>query len=199
MSAEDERFHELYKKNYRLLRGMALGRGIPAVEAEDAVQEVFLSYYAHYPLTWPDLDVQMMLTRIMRNFCIDYLRKKAHRPVDSYDSGSLEEVIALGTGKNGKDTLDIVLENSMFDDLLEGIKAMRPEMMTVFVMYVIQGRTMNEISGIVGVSEAACRMRLTRARRFLEKYLADNGILGRAAGKKLLTGKPGFGGLSGER
>lgn len=199
MGTEEERFHELYKKNYRLLYGIARNRGIPQDEAEDAVQEVFLSYYAHYPLTWPDLDVQMMLVRILRNFCIDYLRKKARRPVDSYDSETLEEVIALGTGQTGRDTLDIVMENSMFDDLLEGIKAMKPDMMTVFVMYVIQGRTMNEISRIVGVSEAACRMRLTRARRFLERYLTVNGVLGRNTGKKTFTGKPGLDGLSGER
>lgn len=198
MNAEEERFRYLYDKNYHVLRKIARKRGIPEDEADDAVQETFVSYYTHYPLTWSDLHARLVLIKIMRNLCVDYLRRKDRHPVEIYDSGTLEKVISSGTGRLNRDTLEIVMEHIWYGDLLEALKEMKQEQLTVFVMYVIQGRTMEEISETVGASVAACRMRLTRARKHLESRLRIRRTSAENRPAGLLSGKPVFDGPSEE-
>ncbi len=182
MNTDEERFQYLYEQNVYMLRIIARNRGIPEDEVDDAVQETFLSYYAHYPLTWPDRKARMMLVKIMRNLCIDYLRVKKRRPVEFYDPATLDE--SIFSELKGRDTGEVAMENLVFKDLLEGLRSMREDWLQAFIFYVIQGRTIDEVSKILGISEAACRMRITRGRKYLRDYMEEQNGMAQAQKRK---------------
>ena len=76
MNAKDERFRAIYTKYVQLLRIIARKRNIPEADIEDLVQETFTAYYSHYPLDWSECQIKAVLTKIMRNRCVDYFRKQ---------------------------------------------------------------------------------------------------------------------------
>ena len=51
------------------------------------------------------------------------------------------------------------------------LMTMKRDWAVVFFLYIIEGRPMDEVSRILGVSGAACRMRLMRGRKYLREKL----------------------------
>lgn len=188
---QEERFKELYVKYMPIMRVIANRKGIPYDEIDDVVQETFISYLAHYPLEWPDRKVRVTLVKILKNQCIDYFRKKSHQCMDFYDNAELEGLIAA----RSHDAFDVCVKKQEFQDVIEGLKTMRQDWQQIFVMYIIEGRTMSEISRELGVSEAACRMRLTRGRKYLAQYVKEKNEMTLLNKKpdSSLSGEPGMG------
>lgn len=60
--------------------------------------------------------------------------------------------------------------------IAEAIAALPLEQQQVVVLKLIQGRRFNEIAGQLGISEQACRARLSRALRTLRERLDEEGI-----------------------
>lgn len=46
---------------------------------------------------------------------------------------------------------------------------MKPEWRDVAILHFVEERPISEVSQILGIKEASCRMRLTRLRRYLKK------------------------------
>lgn len=153
-----------------VLRVLAVRYGLPYEEVEDIVQETFLAYFTHYPVDWSSGKMKGMLVRILKNKCIDFWRKK--RP----------ELVVLADGGNNleyqyqsflifKDTLSVILEREERREIWEALKMMRADWLEVFVLYVIQGRPIQEVSEILGISVEACRTRISRGRKYLKTEL----------------------------
>lgn len=157
-----------------MLRTIGGRCGLPYDEIEDAVQECYLSYYAHYPLTWPDSHIKAILAKIMKNRCIDYLKKKGNQIVDFRGLGDLEMLLVENDRLRARDTLDVVLERMLLEDFREVLKSMREDWRQVYVSYEFQGKSMREISSQLGISEAACRMRHSRGKKYLAAYMKDH-------------------------
>lgn len=138
--SSDERFLSIYQKNLKLLKWIAKKNRIPKDEVEDIVQETFFAYYGHYPLTWDDRKVRYYLAKILTNKCRDYYRSRNRRPVEYMDPTELRN-ISFGN-KVGQDP-------------------------SIIIMYTLQGISIREISEMMNISEAACRMRLMRGRELL--------------------------------
>lgn len=175
MENPDEKFRAIYDRYMPLLRLIASRKFIPYDEIDDMVQETFTSFYAHYPLTWPEYKIRAALARIMRNLCTDYLRRCRTHPITYMDSSTLIAESRLPGLPAAKNPLDIVLENQQFQDILSIFKTMKHDWAIVFLLYLIQGRSMSEVSRMLGISEAACRMRLMRARNYLKEQMALKG------------------------
>ncbi len=176
MDAE-ERFRYYYGEYYARMLQIAGLNGIPEDETEDLLQETFLSFYIHYSCgdhdKVPEGNVKSLLSRIMKNRCIDYWRKKENRILEAVNPDRLTEVLNEQAGMAGRDTLDIVLENQFFDDLKNAVVMMRNEWKMVYVPYELLGRPMEEISEMLGISEGACRMRNSRGKRYLADYMRE--------------------------
>lgn len=165
VSADEQRFRSIYQQNNRLLRWIAVKHGIPQDEIDDIVQDTFFSYYGHYPLTWEDKKIRYYLTKILVNKCIDYLRRRVSHPIDYMDPVDLRNVNA--GNKVGRDPLNVILERQACRDTVAGLRNMKKEWSSIIILYTLQGKTIREISEMMNISEAACRMRLMRGRELL--------------------------------
>ncbi len=171
MESLDKQFCSIHEKNLLLLRGLARKWGIPYDEIEDVVQETFASYFSHYPLTWEDSKVRSMLAKILKNICIDYFRKNDRRPLSYMEPEQMQMITAGAEYLMGKDTLSILIQKEEYRQVVDALHSMKEEWAAVFWLYVIQDRPMKEVSDILGVSEAACRTRLMRGRKYLKDTL----------------------------
>lgn len=168
---KEERFHSIYKSYAPMLRIIAKSKGIPVDEIEDLVQDTFASYYSHYPLEWEEKQIKAALIRIMKNLCVDYYRRRDARPVVYCDPVSIEEN-AISAGRQfARDNLSILLERQEYDEVVEVLRGMKEDWAKVFVLYVIEGRPMDEVSRMLGISSDACRARLSRGRKYLRECM----------------------------
>lgn len=167
----NEKFHEIYMKYAPMLRVIAKRSGIPYDEIDDVLQETFEAFYTHYPLTWANYKIKAMLTRIMKNRCIDYLRRKECMQIICFDPVLMQDDLFMADGLCERDNLSILLSKLEYQDVMEALKSMRKDWAEVFELYVIEGRTMDEVSDILKISEAACRQRLCRGRKYLRQQL----------------------------
>lgn len=170
----NEKFREIYMTYAPMLRVIAKRRGIPYDEIDDVLQETFEAFYTHYPLTWPNYKIKAMLTRITKNRCIDFLRKKEAMKIMCFDPVVMQEDGFHKDGLYERDNLSILLSKMEYQTVMNAVKSMREEWAAVFELYVIESRPIDEVSRILNVSEAACRQRLCRGRKYLKQYLKQN-------------------------
>lgn len=171
IESEDERFYSIHSRYYPLLRTIAHRKGIPYDEIDDMLQETFLAFYEHYPLTWPDYKIRATLIKTLRNLCIDYWRRNENRWVSCMDPSDMQVLIHDLNMLAGKDLCSIVIQKELYKGVVNALTTMKWDWAVVFVLYIIEGRPMDEVSKILGISGAACRMRLMRGRKYLRESL----------------------------
>ncbi|HIT64317.1 MAG TPA: sigma-70 family RNA polymerase sigma factor [Candidatus Ventrimonas merdavium] len=169
MGEMNDRFTEIHEHYYPLLRLMAMKKGIPYDEVEDIIQETFIAYYEHYPLDWSENQIRAVLARILRNRCVDYWRAVMAYRVIPMDPELMQETNLGVSAFAGKDTLTIVIERELYNTVMGALKTMKSDWQIVFLLYIVEGRSMHEVSNVLGVSEALCRMRLMRGRNYLRE------------------------------
>lgn len=172
INSDEELFASIYERYMPTLRVLAKRYGVSYDDIEDVVQEVFISYYNHYPLTWEEYKIKAMLSRILRNRCVDYLRRKSKRPVTCRDPQKMQGTVMVPLyEEQGKDSLVLYLEKEENRKIFEVLNTMREDWAQVFYLYAIQGRPIEEVSELLGTTDAACRTRLTRGRKYLKEHL----------------------------
>lgn len=167
MDSDGEVFGSIYARYKPMLRVLAKRYGVPYDDTEDIAQETFFSYYRHYPLTWEDYKIKAMLCRILKNRCVDYLRRRDTHPAVCWDPVKMETEGEFLGSLTSKDTLSILLEKEEYREVMEALSSMKEDWAQVIYLYVIQGRPIEEVSKMLGTTDAACRTRLTRGRKYL--------------------------------
>lgn len=169
----DEIYRTIYNRYTPILRLIARKKSIPHCDIDDIIQDAFLSFYTHYPITWPEYRIRSALVRITYNLCEDYFRHQNSNPQIYLESAILfgEELLC---SRSEEDPLSLMLKYQAMKDILEIFKTMKKEWGIVLYLYAIQDRSITEISQMLGISESACRMRLTRGRQYLHKQSAKN-------------------------
>lgn len=169
---DDTVFNLVYVEYRPVLHALAMRYGLPYKEAEDMIQETFLSYFTHYPIDWDSRKMKWILVRILKNKCVDFMKKKQPVLIDLDDWESAPkckcEYINLLISK---DSLSIVIEKEEHQEIWETINTMRADWLEVFVLYIIQDRPIKEVSEILGTSVEACRTRISRGRKYLKEKL----------------------------
>jgi RNA polymerase sigma-70 factor, ECF subfamily len=141
-------------------------------EIEDAVQEVFLRAFKalhKFDLQFP---FGPWILRIATNFCIDQLRRKKGRKVqlwselNEFDQERLLEDLPHGgdsemSGMEGTEGYARVAKA-----LLDGLN---PKYRAAFVLREVEERPYGEVAELLGTSEVAARVRVSRARVELQK------------------------------
>ena len=144
-------------------------------EKEDAVQETFLRAFTALGKFDPKYPFGPWVLRIAGNYCIDQLRKRK--------SGKLRLWSELGDVEQERLLRDFTQEDSgvgssetaytegyarVARSLLDGLN---PKYKTAFILREIDEREYSEVAGILGTTETAARVRVSRARSELQKKL----------------------------
>jgi RNA polymerase sigma-70 factor (ECF subfamily) len=152
---------------YRAARAIVLDER----EAEDVVQQAYVNAYAHLEQFDGRAQFSTWLTRIAVNEAILRARRKGrYRPIDTEDSGFIEEIMARSSPPDPERQafareLAGLLEASV-DALPDGCRE-------VFMLRQIQGLSTAETAACLEVSADVVKTRLSRARRALRRHLFD--------------------------
>lgn len=157
-------FEELYRLHSARLFGLAC-RMVGRTEAEDLLQEIFLSAHRKIRLYKGESALGTWLFRLATNLCLDHLRSRANRTAQATDSidAEPEHHPEGGTGPilGVIDRLD--LERALAD--------LPPGCREVFVLYDVEGFEHREVGAMLGISEGTSKSQLHKARMRLREAL----------------------------
>lgn len=178
---ENARFTELYEKYKQLIYFKAYEMLHDRHVAEDAVIETFFRVYKNYTNILSDdrQKIKTLLVIILKNVCIDMLRKTAHDPVAN--GISLNEPISDENGSGNAEYIDFLADPDNAVDavadavLLRSAVAKMPETLrSVLALKTVYGLSMAEIAPLLGISLSLAYKRLQRARGFIADRLKEN-------------------------
>ncbi len=154
-----------YSVAYRMLRNVE--------DAEDAVQEAYISAYKALPNFKGQSKLSTWLYRIVVNACLMKIRKDKSRAKylaeKSYDDAIVYD------WKNDPEEAAV---NSDLRSMLEsGLDLLSPDLRAAVVMRDIQGLSTEESAEALDISIASLKSRLHRARIMLRKHLDEYSAL----------------------
>ena len=161
---EKSKFAQLYEQYGKLMFRVAVDKLHDHYLAEDAVHNAFikLTRYLH---TIEEIDchkTQRFVVIVTESIVLDMLRKNKHYPKDSYDE--LEPILSCK-----EDVLDMIA----VQELVAVIKALPENYRTVLELRAYHGLNEKQMADILGISYAAARKRLERARALLFRRLNE--------------------------
>lgn len=172
LSGEEWAFAELVRRYQAAVWGTAhriLGN---SSEKEDAVQEIFLRAFTALRKFDRTLPFGPWILRIATNYCIDQLRRKKGRQVQlwseltEYDQ---EQLLKDFSRDNDWGSFDMETKESYAKAAQALLDELNPQYRAAFVLREIEEKAYDEISKLLGTSEIAARVRVSRARFELQK------------------------------
>lgn len=152
-----------------------LRRMLPrGADVEDAAQAVFTRAWLGMGKFRGEVSLESWLYRIARNHAIDRLRKKRARPETPWAglSEEQENLMHEHTAAETADPGEQFLEDERARRAWELLESLKPEDRSLLVLKEIEGKSLEDISKIVGKRVGAIKVRISRARKKLREQLA---------------------------
>ena len=165
---DKEKFVRLYEKYRYFLWYLANERLHDAGLAEDAVQEAFFALIRHMEKIG-DVDssaTRNFLATIVKSKAVDILRKHWEEPV---------EEIPEENGGEKSDVLDDCICRESYETLLKAVARLDDIYRVVFEFRYLHELSEKETADILGVTPKTVNIRIFRARKKLQKILAETG------------------------
>jgi RNA polymerase sigma-70 factor (ECF subfamily) len=162
---DQEAFGELVFRHHRAALKVALSIVRDRQDAEDEVQNAFWKAYQHIGQFNQDAKFSTWLTRIVVNQCLMRLRRSRrarHTYIDDVLAG--EEIVSLDL-KDPRVTPEQELgQTEVAKVLFQEIRKAPPLLRQVFLLRDVQQLPMPDVAAALGISIAAAKSRLLRAR-----------------------------------
>jgi RNA polymerase sigma-70 factor, ECF subfamily len=159
-------FEELYRAHSGRLYSVAYRMLGNANDAEDLLQEIFLSAHRKLESFRGESALGTWLYRLGVNLCLDYLRSRAGRSIQRTDrledEASLAEIGSAGLAQRTVMKMDI---ERALAQLPEGCR-------TAFVLHDIEGFEHREVAAIMGIAEGTSKSQVHKARLRLRSLLS---------------------------
>ena len=144
---------------------LAITRDVPA--SEDIAQDAFISAWQHLKrLQNPDSFLPW-LRQITRNLARDHLRASRHRPLDG-EGAEVAIQLAADPAPEPGEALVIDERERAASEL---IAALPDESREVLLLFYREDQSSQQVASLLGLSDAAVRKRLSRARQSLREDL----------------------------
>src|SRR5438045_4612895 len=153
VSGDRDAFGELVRRHRDWLWRVALRTVGNPEDAADAVQDALLSAYRAAPGFRGDAAVTTWLHRIVVNACLDLVRRRAARPADPLDEGSV--VIAAGDDLSALETAS---------DVLAALHMLPIEQAAAIVLVDVEGYPVADVAEILEVPVGTVKSRCARGR-----------------------------------
>ena len=153
--------YKLYKLYYKAMYNTALRIVSHSAEAEDLMQEAFLSAFQKIDTYKGDVSFGAWLKKIVVHKCLDFLRKKQIKWEEITEKTN-ENVTFEEEFENNEETINQVTKE--IANLPQGYRV-------VLSLFFLEGYDHEEISEILGITASASRSQLTRAKQKLLESL----------------------------
>ena len=167
-------FERVYEKTYRSLLKYAIVHLSDPTDAEDALQNVYVSFYrrieryGHIDILSPEAFLKKMLKReIIQNY-----REREQRRLHLFEMTDEERL------PEGEPFEDAVMERALAEQILTQAKQLPKELYRTFVLYYGYEMSVSEIAAALGTGKEAVKSRLFRARNQLRASLQESGEIG---------------------
>lgn len=173
---DNEAFTELVHRHYQSCLKLALSILRDRQDAEDEVQNACWKAFEHIGQFQQDSKFSTWLTRIVVNQCLMRLRQ-AKRAKFLYIDDTLvgEDVATLELPDQGQSPEEELSQREVATVLQTEINRIPPLLRRVFVLRDVEEKPMPDVAGELGISVAAAKSRLLRARLELRNRLARHG------------------------
>src|SRR6266436_7600976 len=168
VTAFEELVNRYERKIFRLTMNITRNRE----DAEDAMQDAFMKAYSHLDKFHEDSRFYTWLVRIAANEALMRLRKRRpnqvslDEPIEGEDDFIPQQIQDWGPSPEQR-----YAQTEMRDILRGVIDDLAPDFRVVFVLRDVEGLSTEETAEAVGISEAAVKSRLLRARLKLRQKL----------------------------
>ena len=160
-------FEELYRAHAGKLFSVACRMLGNPTDAEDLLQEIFLSAHRKLDGFRGDSALGTWLYRLATNHCLDYLRSRAARTNQLTDVLDDEPGLYLA-GSRG------LAEQTVMKMDLERAMARLPEgCRAAFVLHDVQGLEHREVADVLGIAEGTSKSQVHKARLRLRAILSE--------------------------
>jgi RNA polymerase sigma-70 factor (ECF subfamily) len=175
-SASEERLEEQFSEMVEAYSSMAYNIALRMLrntaDAEDAVQEAFISAYRAFPKFKGQSKVSTWLYRIVVNACLMKIRKEQVRSKYLTNTGYDDSVIPNWRDADSPNEPERAALNSELRVVLdEGLDRLSPELRAAVVLRDVQGFTTEEAATALDLTVASLKARLHRGRVLLRKHL----------------------------
>jgi RNA polymerase sigma factor (sigma-70 family) len=133
-------------------------------DAEELTQQVFTDAAAALSAARPPESLLSWLYTVAERRLVDELRRRKRFTEFASSVPRVSEGV------------DILYGRAVARGLRDAIAALPPDQREVVVLKVLEGRRFTDIAARLGVSEAACKMRMSRAARTLRAALEQEGL-----------------------
>jgi RNA polymerase sigma-70 factor, ECF subfamily len=160
-------FEELYRAHAGRLFSLTCRMLGNSADAEDLLQEVFLSAHRKLETFRGDSALGTWLYRLATNLCLDHLRSRATR--SSQVTGSLEDetwIPDAGSRRLAEQTVSKMDLERAIAVLPEGCRA-------AFVLHDIEGLEHQEVAEVLGIAEGTSKSQVHKARMRLRTLLGE--------------------------
>lgn len=168
-------FEDLYRTYLVPLKKTAVSIGVTYDDIEDLVHETMLCYYDNYPLDWNNKQKRAMLGKILYSKWVDLYRKNSHLAGVSVDNS--EDAILVLRRLLDKDALSYVIDNESYREIRLMINDLKKDWRDIILLSVVADMSVKEICELLGIREAVCRTRISRAKKALREKIKKSGLI----------------------
>ena len=181
-AGNDAAFTELVERHRSISFKLAFSILRDRSDAEDEVQNATWKAYSHLDQFNYEAKFSTWLTRIVVNQCLMRLRKDKRAKFFYIDDVQIGDEVGTLDLRDQADTPEVDLGRREVSQILhQEVSRMPPLLKKVFWMRDIEERTMPDVAETLGISVAAAKSRLLRARQELKVRLEKHqGRLGAA-------------------
>jgi RNA polymerase sigma factor (sigma-70 family) len=153
---------EIYKLYYKAMYNVSFRIVQDSMEAEDVMQEAFLSAFGKMDLWSGEVSFGSWLKKIVINKSLDYLKKRKlnETGIDSKDFASDEP-----------DYLNEELISTKVEDVKKAVGELPDHYRVVLAMFLFEGFTHNEIAEYLNITPESSRVRYKRAKEMIVKSI----------------------------
>lgn len=164
-------YEELCRRHSRQILRTALRITRNVADAEDARQEALLNAYTHLNSFDGRSAFSSWLTRIAINSSLMILRKKRTHFTYSLTVNSEEEDLQIPDPRDtALDPEELLLLQAMNAEFSRALRLLSPRLRPVLQIWYQDDASLAEIASILGISEAAVKSRLFRAKSNIRRY-----------------------------
>ena len=169
---DQQYFDRIYESTYRPLLRYAIVHLSDPTDAEDALQNVYLSFYRRIE-RYGHLDVlfpKAFLLKMLKREIIEQYAERQKRPLRPLEDVSEDRLTDDLTFEDG------VLDRALAQDILTEAKRLPRETYRVFVLYYGYELSVSEIAQELGMGTEAVKSRLFRGRKAIRQYLMADDV-----------------------
>ena len=164
-------FAVLWERHSRIALHMAFRITGNRDDAEDVMQDAWMKAYVHLKSFDGRSKFSTWVTRIAINSALMALRRRRSHPETSVDTAEGEGGQHWEIPDRGKDVEDLYAKDERAERLRRAICRLKPALRKVVEIHQKKDGSVKEIADIAGISVAATKSRLLRARVILRRAL----------------------------